>query len=749
MGLLELFISNVFDIYPNSEFVKQFIDGQTLNMSKLLSHPFLKLTIVYSYVWHEIYKTYPTKRDFVNFVNVTKTLPESFNPASFSDKTFVEKVLNTFMHAKMGIMKHLDTMAIFNSIQELATDLDVHNNVQEHLLKKWQHRFVCPQVPSTPNLLTRFASMMNSYKPPNIYDYQINPVTGSFNETVLFGELDNAFMTESEKIQYTMYKDNHFMAKLIDNIGLLFDSSVDVMPKHVTDPLLGVIVKVAADHKYLSVINPPTCVSWDPEYTFHVGAHMMHMLPSVFSNFVCVSNRENPQQRGLSANRDCSIYYLWARKPIQCQEKPEITKTYDRYLINNLDFSTSKAKINKYFVLDPAPMPGSPAQVLCGPTTYKLYKEELEHAGYNTTDDTTCCPEYVIDLYQELDLPSYMANGSIPIAGKDYNMCIVPFVTGLSCYGGPADALKKLDPVVANNIRENIKVFSFLKDRSVYEYYLKKHFDLSCPTRTINSRNGLLLYMNFVYLYFMRNLTKIVGLEDGSSRDSQYKVVLLDNRANPLSVFSVLFTLSNLNVGWSCKIYTSTPAIPYYKKFLGRVAEISHLPVLDIPRFHIDIYNNILKSADFWRSIKSIKTLVIQDDGVLLRPGIERFMEYDFVGASWVDNVANQYIKENITEDLVGNGGFSLRTNSHMINICENFKKEKSWLFYKNITQIPEDVYFVYGLKRTDGSRMPSFQVGTEFASEEVCNMGSIGVHKLWSYHIADVTQRFFNSLLV
>jgi hypothetical protein len=414
-----------------------------------------------------------------------------------------------------------------------------------------------------------------------------------------------------------------------------------------------------------------------------------------------------------------------------------------------MDFSTSKARINKYFVLDPAPPLGARVQVLCGPTTYNLYKDDLEAAGYKTSNDQTCSPEYVIDLYQELDLSSYMANGAVPIAGKEYNMCIVPFVTGLSCQGNPVEILKKIDPVVLNNMRAHIKTFTFLKDRSVYEYYIKKHLELSCPCRTINSRNGMLLYLNFVYLYFMRNLAKIVGLEDKASRDSQYKVVLLDNRANPLSVFSVLFTLSNLNVGWSCKVYTSASAIGYYEKFIGRVADVVHLPALDTPRFHIDIYNNILKSSDFWKSIKSIKTLIIQDDGVLLRQGIERFMEYDFVGASWVDNVANQYIKENITSDLVGNGGFSLRTNSHMIDICENFKKEKSWLFYKNITQIPEDVYFVYGLKRSPGVNMPSFQVGTEFASEEVCNMASIGVHKLWSYHIADVTQKFLNSLLV
>lgn len=747
MGLLELFVANVFDIYPNEQFVKQFVDGQSLDLAKMLSHPFLKLTVVYSHVWHEIYKTYPTKRDFVNFVNLTKVLPESFNPASLTEKSFLEKVLNSFVHAKMGIMKHLDTLAIFNSVQELAADLEVNKNVVDRLVKKWQHRFCCGPPPSTQNLLACFAGMANAYKAPGIYAYKINPLTGSFNETVIFGSIDDTYLNEGEKIQYTIYKDNHFFAKLIDNVGVFFDEGFEGMPSHVAEPFLSTL---SGTEKYVNVINPPPGVRWDSAYTFVVPGPIVHMLPSVFSNFVCVSNMEHPRQKGLAANRDLSIYYLWARKPAKGPELPEVTKTYDRYLINNLDHSTGKARVNKYFVLDPAP-PASPVVeklVLCGPTTYGQYKEDIESAGYVATCDASCSPEYVVDLYQELDLASYMANGSVPVAGKDYNMCIVPFVTGLSCQGLPSVALKA-DPVVIANIKDNIRAFAFLKDRTVYEYYIKKHLELSCPCRTINARNGLLLYLNFACLYFMRNLSKIVGLEDRASRDQQYKAVILDNRPNPLSVFSVLFTLSNLNVSWSCKVYSSSAGMAYYERFLGRVAEVAHLPELDVPKFHIDVYNDILKSAAFWRSVGSLKTLIIQDDGVLLRPGIERFMEYDFIGASWVDNVANQYIKENISEDLVGNGGFSLRTNSQMVHVCEAFGKEKSWLFYKNLTQIPEDVYFVYGLKRTPGARMPSFQAGTEFASEEVCHMGSIGVHKLWCYHIADVTQKFFNSLLV
>jgi hypothetical protein len=262
--------------------------------------------------------------------------------------------------------------------------------------------------------------------------------------------------------------------------------------------------------------------------------------------------------------------------------------------------------------------------------------------------------------------------------------------------------------------------------------------------RSIGPKNGILLYLNFIILYFCKKIEEIANIPKYNS-ESLYKVVLIDNRPNPLSLISLLFTMTNLNENWSPIIYTSTSAIDYYSK---EICDVRHLDKLDISKFHIDIYNNILKDSCFWESIKSDKCLMIQEDGILLRKGIEKFQEYDFIGASWADCVANEYIKNNISSDLVGNGGFSLRTVSKMIEVTKNFEKEKTWLFYKNMTQIPEDVYFVNGLKKINAN-MPKYEAGTEFASEEVCNYQSLGIHKMWSYHMGEIVQTYFNKILI
>ena len=740
MGLLNLFISNVFDIYPSDSFTNQFLSNKSLDVVKILNHNFLKLSLVYSLIWNHIYKTYPTKRDFINFVNIIKVLPETCT--NIFDKAFVEKTLNTFMHAKMGMIKHLDTLHIYNTVQTYAVDLETPKFVEEQLYKRWSYRF-CMNEPikviNPGNLLKTFCYVYNAYETPNIYEYQVNPITNNYNEVILFGEDDNTYLTEHEKIQYTMYKDNHMFMKWIDQIGVMFDTD---MPKYVCEKWLDSM----GTEKYINLIN--SSYIHDPCYCYSRIKSLDHILPAVFSCFIYVSNTEYPNMKALSINRDYSIYYLYTDKPVKNIENLEIIKSYDRYIVNSIEnFNSLATKISKYIILDPLSNHANTYDVLCGPKTYEMYSEEFIKAGYTCTKDLNCKPKYVVDFNKELDLLDYMANGSIPVTNTA-NLYVKHQITGYVSTN-PINTIKSYDTVIGDNIIKNLKYFEIIKSEILYKKLWKQHIELSCPVRTINSRNGMLLYFNFAYLYFIKKFDKIIGLEDKLSRKSLYKIVLLDNRPNPLSVLSVLFTLSNLNMMWSGKIYTSKSGLEYYEKTLGHLVEVVHLPALDVKKFHIDVYNDILKSKDFWESIESEKTLIIQDDGVLLRTGIEHFLEYDYIGASWVDNVANEYIKTHITEDLVGNGGFSLRTNSKMIEVCENFKKEKNWLFYKNITHIPEDVYFIYGLKHLKTPvNIPKYDKGTEFASEEVCHMGSLGVHKVWAYHMSDVTQKYFNILL-
>ena len=307
-------------------------------------------------------------------------------------------------------------------------------------------------------------------------------------------------------------------------------------------------------------------------------------------------------------------------------------------------------------------------------------------------------------------------------------------------------------PHMVKQFKLNSKAIQALYNKEYILSIWKDHITLECPHKNpkdaANARNNLLLLHNFVFEYFETHIEKIIGIKTAES--SEFQVILLDNRETPMSVISTLFTLCNMKKEfWGCTIYTSQKSTEYYKKYLDTFANIVHLDELDnISTFHIDQYNAIFKSTKFWKSMKASKCLVIQNDGFILREGVEEFLKFDYVGAPWVDVPEKSYLKNNVNSQMVGNGGLSLRSVSKMIEITEKCIDEKNFLFFHNINMLPEDVYFCKCLTKMVDSIMPSTAEASKFSSEELCHDNSIGVHRIWSYHSAEVVIKWFKSLI-
>lgn len=119
-------------------------------------------------------------------------------------------------------------------------------------------------------------------------------------------------------------------------------------------------------------------------------------------------------------------------------------------------------------------------------------------------------------------------------------------------------------------------------------------------------------------------------------------------------------------------------------------------------------HSEYMESVDFWTKVKGNKALIFQTDSLLLRNGIDEFLEYDYVGAPWRKPKENQW---------VGNGGLSLRTVGKMIEICENNPvKEQIW----------EDIYFVKHMK---GNGVADIETAMRFSMEDVFSPNPLGVH--------------------
>lgn len=741
--LLEQFVADIFDIYPTTAFLKLFIKDKHFDIDIVLNHPFLIHAICYNFIWNCVYKTYSTKRDFQNYLNANKLLTTS--EVDYSNK-FIERVLNTFVTLKIGLANHINALDISKQFDTFYKEVNCPTYKQNCIYSKLKYRYNISDEEFITlkgiNLFTTFSNIVNAYKPPGLYkDCNTNVISMSTNDTIEFIDKDITFMNEHEKLQYIIYKDNHFLLKLLGNTCVVVDTDTS----NNIDEIMNNYLRVY--DKNIVLINSDS--EWDPTYSFKVPLSIYNILPRITKYFVLITDKIYPNYSSLSVSRENGIIYLTDK--ITNKDKLNITQSYDRYIISDLRYNTMLTKLNKYLILNQVKMidykKSTKTRILCPKKTLNEINEYIKDFDINSSDSY----DYVIDFYNEIDILPYMINGAIPIL-KEKNIYVTNMITGLYIDASKVVHIKQLLLSLDNNedvskvIRENCKIFKVLTSKLFNETLWKHHIIGGCPMRSISPLNGMLLYLNFIILYFCKKVVDLVKIRQYNP-DSINKVVLIDNRANALSVISMLFTLSNLDEKWSGMIYTSKDSVKYYKEMLGDLVEVVHMKELDVRKFHIDNYNNILKTPEFWMSIPGDKCLIIQDDGILLRKGIDRFMQYDYIGAAWADCVGNEYIKNNISVDLVGNGGFSLRNISKMIEVTTKFKQEKTWLFYKNMTQIPEDVYFVYGLKKI-GANMPKYEIGTMFASEEICHYESLGIHKMWAYHMGETVQNYFNKLL-
>jgi hypothetical protein len=85
------------------------------------------------------------------------------------------------------------------------------------------------------------------------------------------------------------------------------------------------------------------------------------------------------------------------------------------------------------------------------------------------------------------------------------------------------------------------------------------------------------------------------------------------------------------------------------------------------------------------------------------------FLEYDYIGAPWVNQ-------------MVGNGGFSLRRKSKMIEICNSVpsftENEDNYFCYQNIVYLSK----------------PSFEIAQTFSIETVFHEKPFAIHAPWKH---------------
>lgn len=194
--------------------------------------------------------------------------------------------------------------------------------------------------------------------------------------------------------------------------------------------------------------------------------------------------------------------------------------------------------------------------------------------------------------------------------------------------------------------------------------------------------------------------------------------IIVEPRKHRALGFVVKNALENLPANWNIRIYHGTKNRDFVEKLLETELCSSDsritLQDLGVDNLNSAAYQKLLTNRKFTEEIPTETFIVFQTDSMinpLQRNLLGQFLEYDYVGAPWMNG-------------QVGNGGFSLRKRSKMLEV---------------ITASPpletghEDVFLSMSPKVR--LHKPDFVKATQFSIETVPSPIFFGVHRVWGYN--------------
>lgn len=254
-------------------------------------------------------------------------------------------------------------------------------------------------------------------------------------------------------------------------------------------------------------------------------------------------------------------------------------------------------------------------------------------------------------------------------------------------------------------------------------------------------------------------------------QEQEGDVVVVDTRENVWSALSLRLALAHLRPGaWRGHVVCSSGVAAFYRRCLGclgclggdaagvRVHACERLDaaVAGGGGFDLEAYNALLTSEAFWERFAGPWVLVVQDDGVLARTGLDapgapflRDPSVDYWGAPWRRDAQNAELEARVPS-LVGNGGLSLRRAEAMRRACRDHGDpgdEHRRLFFHALQPVQEDVFFgavAHALGRAadaDAAERLSFE-------QRLPRHDALGFHKPWAYMPHPIVRAAFEAML-
>ena len=212
-----------------------------------------------------------------------------------------------------------------------------------------------------------------------------------------------------------------------------------------------------------------------------------------------------------------------------------------------------------------------------------------------------------------------------------------------------------------------------------------------------------------------------------------YEAVLIEFRIFPHMEFLIRNTILKLGVNWSHTVICGNENYEFVSNMCSSIHPNVKVIKTNYNQLTPSLYNIFLTSVEFWDLLVGEKILIYQEDSCIFKDNITDFLKYDYIGAPWPRT-------QDDNPFCVGNGGFSLRTKQHMIDVIKTISIDDtifnsstlSYMRNNNLTVAPEDVYFSLNMIQFKIGVVAPYAAAKAFSTETVLNENSLGGHNFW-----------------
>ena len=234
-----------------------------------------------------------------------------------------------------------------------------------------------------------------------------------------------------------------------------------------------------------------------------------------------------------------------------------------------------------------------------------------------------------------------------------------------------------------------------------YKYHDLKAYFVLCVSMKKQA------FMNF----FEKTKDVVLNYKVRDIKDNcEFYGVIVEPRCHPCLEYVIKNFLRFTNDKWGLHVFHGVKNESFIKDLFKNIENIIYTNI-NKDNLSIEEYNILVTSnSNFHDKIRSNTFLIFQSDSLFLRDMNDKLMKYDYVGAPWPHH-----------DNMVGNGGLSIRNKNIFITICNQFIRPNN---------LPEDLFYAICLKRIDANVAP-FIVACDFSCENIPTTSlPIGCHE-------------------